>query len=80
MDSEIRVQMDTCDDNEVMQEFALMSISSFKYKGSDQGVNLLLSLNNPVSSMRKHGVNELSKQLENQVCEEQKVWRVGPST
>lgn len=51
--------MESTSDSDLMQEFARMTLSSFKYQATDEGTNLTLSLNHSESSIRKHGVKQL---------------------
>lgn len=60
--------MSSTSDSDLMQEFALMSLSSFKYQATDVGTNLVLSLNHSESAIRKHAVNQLATMLKNEVC------------
>lgn len=54
-------------DDKLIQEFALMTLSSFKYQAVDSDTSLILSLNHSESAMRVHGVKHLAKMLDTEV-------------
>lgn len=64
VDEEIKEQMNASEEKgSIMHEFAMMSISSFKYKGTDTGTNLVLALNHANPAVRTHGIDSLIKVL-----------------
>lgn len=56
-------------DSDLLQEFAMLSISSFKYQATDEGTNLVLSLNHPEPAVRVSGVTALVQRLSTEVHE-----------
>ena len=68
VDKEIKHQMsEGSTDDKLIQEFALMTLSSFKYQAVNSDTSLILSLNHSESAMRVHGVKHLAKMLDNEV-------------
>lgn len=59
--------MSSNESSELMQQFALLTVSSFKYKPTSEGTNLVLALNDQRASVRKHGVNMLLKTIQSEV-------------
>lgn len=68
VDDEVQRQMVHSEDNSLVESFALLSLSSYKYQCTDDGTNLILSLNSHSSIGRKKGVQQLATLLHKQVC------------
>ncbi|XP_067928293.1 HEAT repeat-containing protein 1-like [Watersipora subatra] len=70
VESEIKKQMESSPGSSLVEEFALLSVSSFKYQCGDEDTSLILNLHSNSSLARKKGVEQLAALLRQKSCEE----------